>query len=323
MDILLCKIWEMMAELLGAEPEDVRLAVPKNRSKKGAEWINVTSSTRRDTKNQRILTKEMLVEWIKKAVDNSHVRLGNVVLRQVLGIPMGANMSPFLSNLYLFTYEIDFMEQFLPGINGTETTWQFFVRHFKHTVRYQDDRWTSSSKYIARAISRHRWWGTHDECMVLSISTRHPYRGIYPTKYLELTVEQEDEFQIQHQDLFIVKSQTEETWTIKLYDRKADPKLKKLRQYIVYYNHAEAFLADSCLYGVVYSQARRIAKRCSIQVDFEDGVACMLRRMLKLNYNKKKLATQITKFLVKFPALYGKRSSKHIEDRMKAVIYNH
>ena len=324
-DRLLEQIWKMMAQVLGERPVDVRLVVPRHKSDKNPEWI--TSRTiRRGTSSQRILTREMLYDWVKKCVENCHVRLGNVVLRQVTGIPMGANMSPFLSNLYLFTYELDFMEQFLPGIHGTEQTWDFFTRHFKHTVRYQDDRWTSSSKYIARALSRRGWWGTDDASIVLSCSNRHPYRGIYPTQYLELTIEQEDELQVQHQDLYIVKANNERAgsenrWIIRLYDRKSDPKLEKMRQYIVYYNQAETFLADTCLYGVVYSESRRMAMRCSVQVDFEAGVARMLDRMLLLKYNKKKLAGQVTRFFSKFPAVYGRRSGKHIEARMKAIIY--
>jgi len=325
MGFLICEIWNMMAKQIKVEPSEVRLLIHTKISGKNPECITTADTRRRRTKSQKILSREMLQDWIEKAVGNCHVRLGDVVLLQIRGIPMGMNASPFLSDLYLFAYEIDFMQQFLPnnGMQGTSETWYFFKRHFEHSVRYQDDRWASSSKYIARALSFQGWWGIEDENVVNSFSDRHPFRGIYPTQYLELKIEQEDDKKVQHQDLYIVRqdeSGVRTRWLIKLYDRKSDPALAQMLEYIVYFNQPDTFLADSCIYGVVYSQMRRIAKRCTIQVDFEDGVTLMIRRMRDLGYNQKKLKTQIKKFFRQFPALFGQRSGLHMELRICRVV---
>ena len=42
-------------------------------------------------------------------IDNIYVRFGNSVFRQVIGIPMGTNSAPLLANLFLHTFEYDFM----------------------------------------------------------------------------------------------------------------------------------------------------------------------------------------------------------------------
>ena len=135
-------------------------------------------------------------------------------------------------------------------------------------------------------------------------------------------MEQEDDTKVQHQDLYIIRedaSGSRTRWYIKLYDRKSDPALAQMQEYIVFYNQPDTFLADSCIYGVVYSQMRRMAKRCSVQVDFEDGVALMIRRMRKLNYNEKKIKAQVKKFFRQFPSLFGQKSGLHMEKRMCRV----
>ena len=42
-------------------------------------------------------------------IENIYVRFGNSVFRQVVGIPMGTNSAPLLADLFLHTYEYDFM----------------------------------------------------------------------------------------------------------------------------------------------------------------------------------------------------------------------
>ena len=42
-------------------------------------------------------------------IDNIYVRFGNSVFRQVIGIPMGTNSAPLLADLFLHTFEYDFM----------------------------------------------------------------------------------------------------------------------------------------------------------------------------------------------------------------------
>ena len=41
--------------------------------------------------------------------NNIYVRFGSAVFRQVIGIPVGTNSAPLLADLFLHTFEYDFM----------------------------------------------------------------------------------------------------------------------------------------------------------------------------------------------------------------------
>ena len=42
-------------------------------------------------------------------LDNSYIRFGNLLYRQIVAIPIGTNRAPLVVNLFLFCYERDFM----------------------------------------------------------------------------------------------------------------------------------------------------------------------------------------------------------------------
>jgi len=46
---------------------------------------------------------------VDSLIDNIYVRFGNSVFRQVIGIPMGSNSAPLLADLFIHTFEYDFM----------------------------------------------------------------------------------------------------------------------------------------------------------------------------------------------------------------------
>ena len=46
-------------------------------------------------------------------LDNSFIRFGTKLYRQVVGIPMGTNCAPLVADLFLFCYERDFMMSLL------------------------------------------------------------------------------------------------------------------------------------------------------------------------------------------------------------------
>ena len=42
-------------------------------------------------------------------VDNIFVECGGVIFQQVIGIPMGSNCAPLLADLFLYSYEAEFI----------------------------------------------------------------------------------------------------------------------------------------------------------------------------------------------------------------------
>ena len=45
--------------------------------------------------------------------DNIYIRFGTKLYRQIVGIPMGTNCAPLVTDLSLFCYERDFMKDLL------------------------------------------------------------------------------------------------------------------------------------------------------------------------------------------------------------------
>lgn len=105
----------------------------------------------------------------------------------------------------------------------------------------------------------------------------HRYVGIYP-RCLNITMEQSSKDSVTHQDLRIRRYIDNPTGTAgggptyryrtETYDKKDDTQYDRIRDHIVYYCHPDTMLPDSCIYGVVYSQAQRYAKRNSTLEDW-------------------------------------------------------
>jgi hypothetical protein len=66
-------------------------------------------------------------------IDNIFAMFGGRVFQQTVGIPMGTNCSPLLVNLFLYSYEADFIQGLLKK-NEKKLT-----RSFKFMFRYIDD----------------------------------------------------------------------------------------------------------------------------------------------------------------------------------------
>ena len=59
----------------------------------------------------RVVDQDDLLCWLDFLLDNLFIIVGDSLFKQTIGIPMGTNCAVFLANLYLFTYEFDFMKR--------------------------------------------------------------------------------------------------------------------------------------------------------------------------------------------------------------------
>ena len=66
-------------------------------------------------------------------VDNIYVVFGDQVFQQTVGIPMGTNCAPLLEDLFLHSYEAEFVQKLLWDNNKK------LVVSFNHSFRYIDD----------------------------------------------------------------------------------------------------------------------------------------------------------------------------------------
>jgi hypothetical protein len=67
-----------------------------------------------------------LTRWL---IINTYILNGDVIRRQIVGIPMGTNCAPLLANLYLYAYESAYID----------TLDEATARHFQFTFRLIDD----------------------------------------------------------------------------------------------------------------------------------------------------------------------------------------
>ena len=65
-------------------------------------------------------------------IDNCYVTCGDSLFRQKIGIPMGTDCAPFLANLFLYSYEHEWMMKM-------KKTNPQLARQFNRSARYIDD----------------------------------------------------------------------------------------------------------------------------------------------------------------------------------------
>jgi len=73
-----------------------------------------------------------VINAIKFLLDNCFFTIGNKVLKQSIGLPMGGDPAPFWANLFLFYFEFKWLKKMRQTNN-------VLARRFNHTFRYIDD----------------------------------------------------------------------------------------------------------------------------------------------------------------------------------------
>jgi hypothetical protein len=66
-------------------------------------------------------------------IDNIFVSIGGILFQQVVGIPMGTNCTPLLADLFVYSYESEFLQKLVKDKKIHE------ARAFNFTYRYIDD----------------------------------------------------------------------------------------------------------------------------------------------------------------------------------------
>ena len=66
-------------------------------------------------------------------IDNIFVECGGIIFQQVIGIPMGTNCAPLLADLFLYSYEAEFIQTL---INSGK---RHLAKIFCFTYRHIDD----------------------------------------------------------------------------------------------------------------------------------------------------------------------------------------
>ena len=74
-----------------------------------------------------------MISMLEFLIDNICVSFGGTLFQQVGGIPMGTNCAPLLVDLFLYSYESEFLQKLVKNKKIHE------ARAFNFTYRYIDD----------------------------------------------------------------------------------------------------------------------------------------------------------------------------------------
>lgn len=202
---------------------------------------------------------------------------------------MGTNCAVYLANLYLFTYELDFVKR-LKDANRFD----LFDR-FQFTIRYIDDLLSlknpdfDSLKYISDDFEG--------------------VKGIYPVS-LSLNRENVSSSEIHFLDCSVFKAHNE--WMTKIYDKREHPPLNSIKD--TRYPAFDSFLSSRSKYGVLTGQLHRFWVRCTRKRDFVTRSALCIRMLLQKGYSKSKLTFTLRRFVFKCHHMYAvKREAEFVK----------
>ena len=78
-------------------------------------------------------TADNICKMIEFSIDNIFVQFGGRIFCQVIGIPMGTNCAPLLADLFLYSYENEFLDNMIGSGHRR------LARSFNLCYRYIDD----------------------------------------------------------------------------------------------------------------------------------------------------------------------------------------
>ena len=199
-----------------------------------------------------------------------YIKLGDQIFRQIIGIPMGTNCAPFLANLYLFSYEYEFMMHLM------KNKMLHLARKFNFTFRYIDDLISLNNCHFKDNIDK-----------------------IYP-KELELKETTESIDGCSYLDLFLFRG-SNDCLQCKIYDKRDDFSFQ-----IINYPYLDSNIPSRPAYGVYVSRLVAFARACSSLSDFVYRHDLLVQKVISQGYQIKTLRNTFSKFTTKHCELFSK-----------------
>ena len=201
-------------------------------------------------------------------VDNIFVVFAGKVFQQIIGIPMGTNCAPLLADLFLYSYEAEFIQSLL------STGRKRLASQFNFTYRYIDD--------------------------VLSINNHdfENYLGqMYPPE-LEIKDTTESNTSASYSDLLLSIGRDGQLHTF-LYDKRDD-----FNFHITNFPFLSSNILSLPAYGVFISQLIRYARASSSYECFILRAVRLSNKLLGQGYVKERLRSSIRKFYGRYVDLF-------------------
>ena len=228
-----------------------------------------------DKDNVKIVTPERLMEWIEHLLDNLYIQVGDKIVRQKCGIPMGTSCSPFLANLMLFMYELEAVTDIISKTDILHEERRRTIWKLAQCTRYIDDLWNP-------LISKRAF---------MEITKR-----MYP-KWLSLGEPEHEGNAVNYMDMTIWWDGKEKKWQSKLYDKKDELVHKGLK--INKFPHPESILSENCKCGVITSQLHRYNAACTRNQDIIPAARKLHASYIHKGYDVTKINKYFNRFLLR------------------------
>ena len=210
-----------------------------------------------------------VIKMLNFLIDNIFVKFAGKTFRQTIGIPMGTNCAPLLADLFLYSYEAEFIQSLQKA--GSKR----IAKRFNDTHRYIDDLMSLNNPYISSYLDH-----------------------IYPDE-LEIKETTESEGSASYLDLFVQIRQN--TLYTKLYDKRDDFNFE-----IINFPYLSSNIPSAPAYGVYISQLLRYSRACDSYEDFRVRHRLLAVKLVRQGFSRIRLVKSFKKFYGKYGDVVSK-----------------
>ena len=188
------------------------------------------------------------------------IQIDSRVFQQKVGIPMGTKCAPLLADLFLYSYEADFIQGLL------KKNEKKLSRSFNFTFRYIDN---------VLSLNNSRFGDFVDRIYPIEREIKDPTDTDRSASYLDLHLEINSEGRLR----------------TKLYDKRDDFNFPIVNVPFICSN-----IPAASAYGVYISQKIRYSRACGSYQDFLDRGLLLTRKLLNQGFLLVKLKSSLRKF---------------------------
>ncbi|KAK3093830.1 hypothetical protein FSP39_020721 [Pinctada imbricata] len=226
-------------------------------------------------------TETDIIQMLNFLIDNIFVVFGGKVFQQIVGIPMGTNCAPLLADIFLYSYEAEFIQSLVS--EGK----RYLASDFSFTYRYIDDVLSINNPKFADYLS-----------------------SIYPSD-LEVKETTETNNSASYLDIMLSYN-TDGHMNTSLYDKRDDFNFS-----ITNFPFLSSNIPSSPAYGVFISQLIRYARASTKYTDFVLRVRRLSDKLLSQGYVCGRLTSPLRKFYGRYGELvihYDVPLSRMVDD---------
>ena len=217
---------------------------------------------------KKYFSKQRLKAVVKHLITSTYFEVGNLLIRQSIGIPMGIDPAPFWANLYLYFYE----DKFIVHLISVD---KMRARKFLNAMRFIDDECNlNDNKEFSKSFV---------EIYPPELQLKCEHEGNHAT-FLDLDI-----------------SIFDNTFIYKLFDKRDDFPFTIVRMPDLNGN-----IPSNMFYGSIMSEFLRIARCTLLLSDFIPRARKLYERMINQGGSANRVLRQINKGMSRYPLPFQK-----------------